>query len=83
MAIVKELKTSKTDTKSKLELVENLEELIQRVKNDEIELLTGATLDTNGDIAGYHARLRKANLLELLGLLEILSDYLKGVAHED
>ena len=83
MATVKELKIDKLDPRSKAELIDSLEELIKRVKNDEIELLTCATLDTNGDIAGYHARLRKANLLELLGLLEILSDYLKGRAYDE
>ena len=83
MAKVQELKISKVDAQSKKALIEDLESIITRVKNDEIELLTCATLDTNGDIAGYHARLRKANLLELLGLLEILSDYLKGRAYEE
>jgi hypothetical protein len=83
MAIVKELKTSKLDSKSKLELIENLEDLIQRVKNDEIEMFAAATLDTDGEISAYHSRLRKTNLLEVLGMIEMLSDYLKGMAHED
>lgn len=83
MAIVKELKTSKTDSKSKLELIENLEELIQRVKNDEIEIFAATTLDVNGDISAYHSRLRKTNILEVLGLIEMFSDYLKGMAHDD
>jgi hypothetical protein len=83
MATIKEFKASKTDSKSKTELIKNLEELIERVKNDEIEIFTGSTLDVNGDIAAYHSRLRKANLLEVLGLIEMLSDYLKGTAHED
>ena len=83
MATVKELKIDKLDPRSKAELIDSLEELIKRVKNDEIELFTGATLDVNGDISAYHSRLRKANMLEILGLIEMLSDYLKGVAHED
>lgn len=83
MAKVQELKINKVDAQSKKALIEDLESIIARVKNDEIELLACATLDHNGDIAGYHARLRKANLLELLGLLEILSDYLKGRAYEE
>ena len=83
MAIVKELKVEKLDTQSKKILIEDLKSIIKRVENNEIELLACATLDHNGDIAGYHARLRKANLLELLGLLEMLEDYLKGKAYED
>ena len=83
MAIVKELKASKLDSKSKLELIENLEDLIQRVKDNEIEMFAAATLDINGEISAYHSRLRKTNLLEVLGMIEMLSDYLKGMAHED
>jgi|APFre7841882654_1041346.scaffolds.fasta_scaffold26393_3 hypothetical protein len=83
MAKVQELKINKVDAKSKQALIEDLKSIIERVENDEIELLACSTLDVNGDIAGYHARLRKANLLELLGLIEILSDYLKGKAYEE
>lgn len=83
MAIVKELKIDKIDAKSKKELIANLEEIIERVKNDEIEVFAATTLDINGHIAAYQGRLRKANMLEILGLIEMLSDYFKGQAYEE
>lgn len=83
MATIKELKGNRPADKAKAQLIENLEELIERVKNDEIETFAGASLDTDGEISAYHARLRSANMLEILGLLDMLSDYLKGMANED
>lgn len=83
MAIVKELKVDKINSKAKLELIENLEEIIQRVKNNEIEVFAATTLDTSGNIAAYQGRLRSANMLEVLGLVDMLSDYFKGQAHEE
>ena len=83
MATIKELKINKPAEKAKAQLIENLEELIERVKNDEIEVFSGASLDTNGEIAAYHARLRRSSMLEVLVLLDMLSDYLKGMANED
>lgn len=83
MAIVKELKIEKIDAKSKKELIANLEEIIERVKNNEIELFVASTLDNNGHIAAYQGRLRSANTLEVLGLIEMLSDYYKGQAYEE
>ena len=83
MAIVKELKVDKLDPKSKKELIENLEEMIERVKNNEIELFAAATLDTGGNIAAYQARLRSANALEILGLIDMLADHYRYTAHEE
>lgn len=83
MAIVKELKGNRPVDKAKAQLIENLEELIERVKNDEIEVFAGASLDKDGEISAYHARLRSSNMLEVLGLIDMLSDYLKGIANED
>jgi hypothetical protein len=83
MATIREIKSSKIDPKYKKELLNNLQEIIQRVENDEIELFAATTLDNNGDIAAYTGRLRKANMLEILGLIEMFSDYLKGQAHEE
>lgn len=83
MAIVKEIKVDKLDPKAKKELIENLEEIIERVKNNEIELFAATTLDNNGNIAAYQARLRNANMLEILGLIEMLSDHYRYTAHEE
>jgi hypothetical protein len=81
MATIKEIKSYK-DEKAKIDLIRDLEELVERVKNDEIEVFAGTTIDTNGDISAYHARLRKTNLIEVIGLVSMLDDYLREIARE-
>ena len=67
----------KLNEEAKQELVDNLKELIERVKNDEIILFAAVTSDKDDAIAAYHARLQKASGLELIGMVERLNDYLK------
>jgi HSP90 family molecular chaperone len=69
----------KLNEEARNQLVSDLEELIQRVKNDEIRLFAAVTADHDDAIAAYHARLQKASGLEVIGMVERLNDYLKDI----
>lgn len=73
----------KLNEEARTQLIADLEELIERVKNDEIRLFAAVTADHEDAIAGYHARLQKASGLELVGMVERLNDYLKDIFFGD
>jgi putative SOS response-associated peptidase YedK len=67
----------KLNEEAKVEMIANLKEMIGRVERDELIMYAAVTLDNNDDIAAYHSRLQRASGLEVIGLVEMLRDYLK------
>lgn len=74
---MKPVSFKKINEEAKVEMIANLKEMIGRIERDELIIYAAVTLDKHDAIAAYHSRLQRASGLEIIGLVEMLRDYLK------